>query len=129
MKGKIELVKRWFRKAERDLDVAKREMENRFPYTDIVCFHAQQAAEKFLKGYLVWLEIEPRKTHDLEDLVMIAAEKDREIIKFKDPLAELTPFAVEARYPEFDEPLEEDAKRAIENVERLKDYLYRKVEM
>ena len=28
------------------------------PLTDIICFHAQQSAEKYMKAYLVWLDIE-----------------------------------------------------------------------
>jgi HEPN domain-containing protein len=45
-------------------------------FPDIVCFHAQQAAEKYLKAYLVFLEQDFPKTHALEDLVLIASSKD-----------------------------------------------------
>jgi len=60
MKNKIDLVISWLKKGERDLRVAMRELAQKEPFTDIVCFHAQQAAEKYLKGYLVWLDIEPK---------------------------------------------------------------------
>jgi len=127
MKNKIDLVISWLKKGERDLRVAMRELAQKEPFTDIVCFHAQQAAEKYLKGYLVWLDIEPKRTHDLEDLVLLAGTKDKGILVLKDMLAELTPFAVEPRYPEFEEPSLSDTKRAIKIVQELKDYILKRV--
>lgn len=44
-------------------------------FPDIVCVHAQQAAEKYLKAYLVFLNLDFPKTHALEDLVLIASKK------------------------------------------------------
>jgi len=103
-KTKLDVVKGWLRKAKRDFEVAKRELGLPEPYTDVVSFHAQQAVEKYLKGYLVWLEIEFEKSHDIEDLVSLASKKDASISQLKDFGAELTPYAVEIRYPEFEEP-------------------------
>lgn len=40
---------------------------------DIVCFHAQQAAEKSLKAVLASLEIEYPWTHNLKRLIDLAA--------------------------------------------------------
>ena len=72
MKRKEDLVKSWFTKAERDL----------------------KTAEKYLKGYMVWYDIEPKKTHDLEDLILILGEKDKGILAFKDKVISLTPLTV-----------------------------------
>ncbi|HDN83495.1 MAG TPA: HEPN domain-containing protein [Candidatus Altiarchaeales archaeon] len=127
MKNKIDLVVGWIKKGERDLKVAMRELAQQEIFTDVVCFHAQQAAEKYLKGYLVWLDIEPKRTHDLEDLVLLAGTKDKKILGLKDTLAELTPFAVESRYPEFEEPSLEDTKRAIKIAQELKDYILKRL--
>ena len=127
MKNKIDLVVGWIKKGERDLKVAMRELAQQEIFTDVVCFHAQQAAEKYLKGYLVWLDIEPKRTHDLEDLVLLAGTKDKKILGLKDMLAELTPFAVESRYPEFEEPSLEDTKRAIKIAQELKDYILKRL--
>jgi len=50
MKSKKEEAKRWFLQALRDLDDAKFNLSGgRF---NVVCFLAQQAAEKALKSYL-----------------------------------------------------------------------------
>ena len=46
---KIEWIKEWLSKAEKDLKVAE-DYKNDPLMTDIVCFHAQQAAEKYLTG-------------------------------------------------------------------------------
>jgi len=48
-KTKLDLVKSWLKKAERDFKVAQRELFPDEPFSDIVCFHAQQAVEKYLK--------------------------------------------------------------------------------
>ncbi len=81
--------------------------------TDIICFHAQQSAEKYMKAYLIFLDIEFQKTHDVEDLVAVTSKKDPSILEFKDIGAELSAFAVEARYPEFEEPSLEDTENAV----------------
>jgi HEPN domain-containing protein len=49
---KLVLVKAWFKKAENDLINAEHTMTMAEPPTDTVCFHAQQCAEKYLKGFL-----------------------------------------------------------------------------
>jgi len=44
-KNKEDIVSNWIKEADRDLEVSKRELELSEPLTDIICFHAQQAAE------------------------------------------------------------------------------------
>ena len=48
---KLVLVKAWFKKAENDLVNAEHTMTMTEPPTDTVCLHAQQCAEKYLKGF------------------------------------------------------------------------------
>lgn len=111
------------KKADRDLEVAERELKITDPLTDIICFHAQQSAEKYMKAYLIFLDIEFQKTHDVEDLVAVAGKKDPSVLEFKDIGAELSAFAVEARYPEFEEPSLEDTKNAVEIAKKFKNYI------
>ncbi len=111
-KNKQDIINGWMKKADRDLEVAERELTIQNPLTDIICFHAQQSAEKYMKAYLIFLDIEFQKTHDVEDLVAVAGKKDPSILEFKDIGAELSAFAVEARYPEFEEPCLEDTGQA-----------------
>jgi HEPN domain-containing protein len=55
MKGKAELVLGWLRKAESD-NVAL-DLTLRARALDAACFHAQQAAEKYLKAFLTHHEL------------------------------------------------------------------------
>ena len=126
-KSKEDIISGWMEKADRDLEVAKRELKLSDPLTDIICFHAQQSAEKYMKAYLLWLDIEFQKTHDVEDLVVVASRKDPSILKFKDSGAELSVFAVEARYPEFEEPSLIDTKNAVEIAKNFKKFIKKKI--
>jgi len=122
-KSKSDIISGWIEKAERDLEVAKREISLPKPFTDIICFHAQQSVEKIMKAYLIYLDIEFQKTHDIEDLVIQAGKKDAPILKFKNKGAELTVFAVESRYPEFSEPLLSDTKDVLKIAEEFMVYV------
>ena len=96
MKEKIDLTKLWIRKAENDLINAKHSINIKpKPPLDTICFHAQQCAEKYLKAFLVFYDIEFEKIHDLGELVQLAMKEDgsfNQIIELGD---KLTPYAVE----------------------------------
>ena len=67
-----EYIESWLKKAENDLQNVKNNFaarEEDIP-TDTVCFHCQQAGEKYLKAYLVFAGIRFPSTHSLADLVM-----------------------------------------------------------
>jgi len=123
---KLEWIRKWFIRAEKDIKVAERFL-NDVEMADIVCFHAQQAAEKCLKAYLNWLEIEYPKTHLLEQLIELASLKDRDILKLKGDSAKLSPFAVGARYPEFEVPSREDASEIVEISQEIRRYILSKL--
>ena len=90
---------------------------------EIVCFHAQQAAEKIVKGFLVSKGIEPPKTHDMQVLLEMCVDID---IKFDDIYEEattLTNYAVHLRYPTEFALTEQDAEKAIENADKVMDFV------
>jgi HEPN domain-containing protein len=91
----------WIRKAERDYRVAERLAAGRPPEHDIVCFHCQQAAEKFLEALLVDLGLPVPRTHDLEDLLQLLRPHHPKLFGLKRGVDYLTQFAVESRYPGF----------------------------
>lgn len=126
-KSKEDIVSSWIKKANRDLEVSKRELKLSNPYTDIICFHAQQTAEKYMKAYLIWLDIEFQKTHGVEDLVILASKKDPSILELKDSGAELSSFAVLVRYPEFEEPSIEDTITTVKIAEKFKNFINKKL--
>jgi HEPN domain-containing protein len=55
----------WLAKAENDLLNIENNLSARRVPWDTICFHAQQAAEKLLKGFLVSHGRELIRTHDL----------------------------------------------------------------
>lgn len=59
----------WVAKAEGDYATARRELRARKqPNFDAVCFHAQQCAEKYLKGLLQEQRLVIPRTHNLDAL-------------------------------------------------------------
>lgn len=90
----------WLAKAEADFVSMTREASVvTAPNHDLVCFLAQQSAEKFLKGLLCEEGIEFPKTHDLNKLVALLPAS----CACPEPLAEglgrLDRYSVEFRYP------------------------------
>ena len=61
-------VRSWIHKAARDLLAGDHERAADPPILEDVVFHAQQAVEKVLKGFLAWHDRPFRKTHDLVEI-------------------------------------------------------------
>ena len=92
----------WFTKGEHDLRAAEILLAaGEEDLLEIVCFHCHQAAEKYLKGFLVRHGEEPPRTHDLLLLLNLGAAIDPELETLRDPLQQLNTYAVEPRYPLF----------------------------
>ncbi len=60
---RIHVARTWFAKAENDLAATRQIMLMEAPPTDTICFHAQQCAEKYLKGLLTYHSIDFPRTH------------------------------------------------------------------
>jgi|GEM_PF-208230 len=89
----------WLRHAESDLHLARLGKDDPDVMRNQLAFHAQQAAEKAIKGVLLRHAVRFPRTHDLEALTELAR-----LAKLSWPFAEdeidaLTPYAVETRYP------------------------------
>src|SRR5438034_4071719 len=93
------MTREWIRKAEDDFRVAELLAAGSEPFHDQVCFHCQQAAEKYLKALMEQLGIAVPKIHDLEDLLAVLLPHHTELRSLRRGLAFLTTFAVAARYP------------------------------
>ena len=92
------LAAEWILKAQNDLETAEILLKETGP-TDTLCFHCQQAVEKFLKAYLVFSGIHFEKIHDLWKLAKLASEKDKKILEFEKELKALNAYYIESRYP------------------------------
>ena len=89
----------WLRKAEADLAVAAQVRRSAAPLHDAVCFHRQQAAEKYLKGLLEEQGLAIPKTHDLFIFQALLLPHHPSVQSLRRGLGFLTQFAVEVRYP------------------------------
>lgn len=120
----------WFQFAEMDFQTAIYLYDNMYPPPrEIICFHCQQAVEKFLKGLLINFGEEIIKTHDLTLLVNILQKFVDLSDDEKKICAKLSLYAVETRYPHQLEIQEQHVKAAVEDTkiifERLKKILRR----
>jgi HEPN domain-containing protein len=66
---------------------------------DGVCFHCQQAAEKYLKALMQELALAIPRTHALEDFLNLLHPHHPTLNSCRRGLTFLTTFAVETRYP------------------------------
>ena len=117
----IEDVMEWFQIADADFDSAKI-LSEAFPkHNEIICYHCAQAVEKYLKGYLEYRDIIPKKTHNLILLLdeCIEIEKCFETIKTECSL--INRFTNEIRYPHRFEVKEDDVIFSLNAVEQIKN--------
>lgn len=91
----------WFAKAEADMKTVKILLKDPEHNPEIVCFHCQQAVEKYCKGFLATKNIAFPKTHDLRTLyeLCVAIESGFKVLD-RYQLSLLTDYAVENRYPD-----------------------------
>lgn len=127
MDKKIKLVMEWFKKADNDLKAAEAIIEIKSPPTDTICFHCQQCAEKYLKGFLIFYEIEFEKTHDLHQLLDLCKQVDKSFDELRAAADMLNPYAVEIRYPDnFYEYSIDEAREAISLARKIKKFVLEK---
>ncbi|MBI4321189.1 MAG: HEPN domain-containing protein [Chloroflexi bacterium] len=104
----------WISRAKMDLDTATFELTPEPPFAADVVFHAQQAAEKALKGLLTWHSSPFRKTHNLEELGEQCVRFDPALKPLADRSVPLTKYAWKYRYPgEPEQPTREEAESAL----------------
>ena len=94
-----ELVLQWLEKAAADFGAAEQLRAQSGRFREIIAFHCQQAAEKYLKALLVRHQIEFPKTHDIAKLLDRLATVNPSIAESLRDADVLTPFGVEVRYP------------------------------
>ena len=95
----LHVVAQWVEKAENDLTTAVFTLKlGRDSPTDIVCFHAQQCVEKYLKGLLIFYSIDFPKTHNIAAILLLMPPAIRLDISPHDQ-ERLTDYATVTRYP------------------------------
>lgn len=112
-------AKDWLVKAERDLRAAVWLSRAPDPLLDSAVYHLQQAAEKALKGFLVFHRQPVSKTHNLVVLALQAGDLDTDFLAWRAQVTGLTPYASEFRYPDRLEPAPEEFQEALTAAQEL----------
>ena len=115
-------VREWLRMADNDFDSALLLNESVRRHYEIICYHCAQAVEKYLKGFLIFNDILPLKTHNLARLNIDCTELDASFILVNDECDILNRFATDIRYPNQYETTETDVNRAIAAVEKIRNF-------
>jgi HEPN domain-containing protein len=97
--AKRDLVGQWVAKAEEDFLAADTLIASGAECADVIAFLSQQAAEKLLKAYLTWLQIDFPRTHDIGRLLDILAGADADTAERLANADALSDYGVEIRYP------------------------------
>lgn len=121
------LAKEWFDRGRDNLLFAKAGFKETNIARDAY-YLSHQAAEKYLKGYLVLNVIEPDRTHDLSKILEECMKIDNQFSELAEECKFLYDFFSPVRYPggaleNFDN---EAGKKAITSVEAIIDFINKK---
>jgi HEPN domain-containing protein len=120
--------KEWRLLAERDMSVADHLAETMRPVpTEIIGFHCQQAAEKYLKGALVILGEEPPYIHDLDRLCKLAENHRLSFVSISSPCTIINYFSVQPRYDMGKSLSEVDMRLVLTHTKTIRDFLQREI--
>ncbi len=121
-----DIAKEWFKIAEADFSSAEF-LQNMQPIPiEIICYHCQQSAEKYLKGFLALKGEEIKRTHDLVLLIKECQKYDENFETIEEDGFMLTDYGVNVRYPFPMDINESDMKIAVKNAYKIKDFVLAK---
>jgi HEPN domain-containing protein len=121
-------IEDWLSFAKEDLDTDKALLSGDYLYNRSICYHCQQASEKYLKAYIIYLDLPLNKTHNLSKLIDHINEFDKDILQLENDAEVLSDYIVTARYPDDSEPIAEDeSKLAFVVSEKIKNYITSKI--
>jgi HEPN domain-containing protein len=117
-----EFVRGWLLKADEDLNAATSLITYGLTFLSTVCFHSQQAAEKYLKAFLTFHQVEFPKTHDIDELLDLIKSVNANLSESLRDVIILTNYGVDVRYPcDFLNVSADDARQAIRLAEKVRD--------
>lgn len=124
------IVEEWISKADEDFEFASLNLNEGKTFFAQICFHFQQASEKYLKAYIIAHELEFRKIHDLPVLFKICISKDPSLELLREECEYLAPFYVDTRYPvhwptNFSS---QEAQKALQSASRIRTLLKEKLQ-
>lgn len=116
----------WLLKADRDLGLATHASQHTPEYPDLICYHCQQAAEKYLKSLVIHHGLLLRRTHDLEDLLDVLSPLQPTIVElFYEKARIINDYGVQIRYPDpMGDPSDADVLEALEAAEFFREFAF-----
>ena len=122
----MERYESWIERAKSSLELAQSKIIRHIHYEDL-CFQLQQAAEKALKGLLIYYGVEPEFTHNVE-ILLKEIKKLTDIPENIKETVQLTNYAVQTRYPgEYDEITKEEYEKSIIIAEECLSWVENKI--
>jgi predicted nucleotidyltransferase/HEPN domain-containing protein len=111
----------WLEKADNDALTSERLIVGPPIPWDVVCFHAQQSAEKVLKGLLVFRGEQPRKTHELDKVLAEGVKYEPTLQALHAACVLLNPYGVDPRYLNLSSgPSEQEGRAAVAAMHRIR---------
>ena len=93
---------------------------------EIISYHCQQSAEKYLKGYIALNGGQIQRIHDLIALNKICVNYDHDFIEIENDCLNLTDFGVQVRYPFNLDVNEVDMLQALKSAEKIQVFVANK---
>ena len=115
-------VSEWIEIADNDLDSAILLNEAIRKHCEIICYHCAQAVEKYLKAYLIYKNIIPKKTHDLRFLTNLCIELDKNFESIITDCSYLNKFSNDIRYPHEYQANQSDVIFSINAARKIKNF-------
>ena len=118
----------WVAKADSDLAYARLSFENFDDFYGQMCVLCHDAAEKYLKAFLVSRGIRPKYIHDLVALLGECTKVAKEFENCRDDCERLNTYYVPLKYPShYPAPERNQARDAIDSAARISDTVHREI--
>ena len=119
-------LNKWLVKADNDIKISEFALTSKDPVTDNICFHCQQAVEKYFKLFLISHGKSPEKTHSIAIIYQECLKLDPDF-SILTGLEYLTDYAVTVRYPDdFYIPTVEEAEAALTAAKKVRNFIKKK---
>lgn len=93
------IVREWLEKADEDFRFAEANLRDGSEFYAQICFHFQQAAEKYLKAYIIGKDLHFDRVHDLVHLLKTCSTHAPEFSELREECILLNTAYIETRYP------------------------------
>jgi HEPN domain-containing protein len=118
------IVQEWLKMAEDDFCFAETNLKAGSEFYAQICFHFQQAAEKYLKAYIIGKCLAFEKVHDLVHLLKTCSAHEPAFATLKEDCILLNTAYIETRYPvhwptSYEKETAEQSHTAAVNIARM----------